>query len=81
VIQLIDRNRPVVSSWLLNRGADIAPVKELLGHSTVTVTMRYANANMDKKRDAVHNLVSECDNSVTMAPRNHRCLKIVTRKI
>ena len=55
----------------MNRGVDIVTVKELLGHSTVTVTMRYAHNNMDGKRDAVgksiagllqfrHNKPEEC---------------------
>jgi integrase len=73
--------RHTFASRLVNRGSDIVTVKELLGHSTVTVTMRYAHTNMDSKRDAVQNLVPKCDNSVTMTPKSRRGLKIVTRKV
>lgn len=73
--------RHTFASRLVNRGTDIVTVKELLGHSTVTVTMRYAHTNMDSKRDAVQNLTSKCDKSVTITPKSRRGLKIVTRKV
>jgi hypothetical protein len=35
-------------------------VKELLGHSTVTVTMRYTHSNLDSKVAAVGKLAGSC---------------------
>lgn len=42
---------------------------QLLGHSTVTVTMRYTHTNLDSKKAAVAKLVSFGDNLVTVAPK------------
>jgi len=41
------------ASRLTQAGADLVTVKELLGHSTVSVTMRYAHTNRDIKTRAV----------------------------
>ncbi len=43
-------------------------VKELLGHSTVVVTMRYTHTNLQSKRAAVEKLASFGDNLVTVRP-------------
>lgn len=42
-----------IASRLLDRGADIVTVKELLGHSTVLVTARYLHPNLEAKLQAV----------------------------
>jgi hypothetical protein len=47
------------------RGVDIVTVQQLLGHSTVTVTMRYTHTNLDAKRNATQKLESFGDNLVT----------------
>ena len=52
--------------------------KELLGYSTVTVTMRYANTNMVSKREAVRNPAPRCDNLVTMPRKPQFALQNVT---
>jgi hypothetical protein len=40
----------------VQHGADIVAVKELLGRSTIVVTMRYAHSNDESKRRAVAKL-------------------------
>lgn len=64
--------RHTFASRLLDRGADIVTVKELLGHSTVTVTMRYTHTNLASKQAAVDTLSRACDNFVTVGPRMHQ---------
>lgn len=57
--------RHTFASRLLDRGTDIVTVQQLLGHSTVTVTMRYTHTNLDSKRNAVARLEGNGDNLVT----------------
>jgi len=45
--------RHTFASRLTRNGADLVTVKELLGHSSVSVTMRYAHTNCEAKRRAV----------------------------
>ena len=45
--------RHTFASRLTGNGADLVTVKELLGHSSVSVTMRYAHTNRDAKKRAV----------------------------
>ena len=75
--------RHTFASRLLDRGVDIVTVQQLLGHSTVTVTMRYTHTNLDSKRAAVAKLVSFGDNLVTVAPkcsnRNARLSQIASK--
>jgi integrase len=70
--------RHTFASRLVNRGVDIVTVKELLGHSTVTVTMRYAHTNLASKQEAVQRLAPRCDNLVTMPRKAALGLQIVT---
>lgn len=60
--------RHTFASRLVNRGVDIVTVQELLGHSTVTVTMRYTHTNLESKRAAVEKLGGFGDNLVTVRP-------------
>lgn len=57
--------RHTFASRLTRKGVDIVTVKELLGHSTVTVTMRYAHSNHETKARAVSRLASS-DKTVTV---------------
>jgi integrase len=52
--------RHTFASRLVNRGVDIVTVQQLLGHSAVTVTMRYTN--LDSKHAAVAKLEGFGDN-------------------
>jgi integrase len=59
--------RHTFASRLTRSGVDIVTVKELLGHSTIVVTMRYAHSNDETKRRAVSRL-STSDKPVTVGP-------------
>ena len=66
---------------LLDRGVDIVTVQQLLGHSTVLVTMRYTHTNLDSKKAAVAKLESFGDNLVTVVHQNAAIdPKIVTKR-
>lgn len=58
--------RHTFASRLLALGADIVTVQQLLGHSTLMVTMRYLHTNLDSKRAAVEKLAGYSDNLVTV---------------
>jgi integrase len=63
-----------------DRGVDIVTVKELLGHSTVLVTMRYLHPNLEAKVQAVAKLVeASCDNSVTVRPKVQQLIPRVSQ--
>jgi integrase len=60
--------RHTFASRLTREGVDIVTVKELLGHSNITTTMRYAHSNDEAKRRAVQRLKSS-DKTVAIVPR------------
>ena len=72
--------RHTFASRLLERGADIMTVKELLGQSTVTVTMRYTHSNLASKVVAVGKLGATATIQLLPAPKrsssNPKCRKL-----
>jgi integrase len=52
--------RHTFASHLVMNGVDLVSVKELLGHRTIKMTMRYAHLSQDHKRRAVASLVGLC---------------------
>lgn len=48
--------RHTYASWLVESGTDLYTVKELLGHSTITMTERYAHVGANTMQDAVKRL-------------------------
>ena len=60
--------RHVAATRMIERGIDIVTVKEVLGHSDIRMTARYAHATSEAKRRAVETLVEKSesrDGSVT----------------
>jgi site-specific recombinase XerD len=51
---------------LTQAGADLVTVKELLGHSSISVTMRYAHTNRAAKMRAVGLLGAGCVQAVSL---------------
>jgi site-specific recombinase XerD len=45
--------RHTYASWMVQSGVDLYKVKELLGHSTISQTERYAHLSKDSLREAV----------------------------
>lgn len=48
--------RHTAASWLVMLGVDIRTIAEILGHSTLAMTMRYTHLLEDHKRDAISRL-------------------------
>ena len=75
--------RHTFASRLLERGVDIMTVKELLGHSSVTVTMRYTHSNLASKVVAVGKLGSTATIQLHRAPKrsssNPKCSKLAAK--
>ena len=63
--------RHTFASRLIREGVDIVTAKELLGHSSVTVTMRYAHTNDEAKKAAVKKITGS-DRMVTIEPKARR---------
>lgn len=61
--------RHTAASWLVSDGVPLEVIKELLGHSSITMTERYAHLAPQRVREAVnrlgHNLVTQ-DNLVSI---------------
>jgi len=64
--------RHTFASRLTRAGADLVTVKELLGHSAISVTMRYAHTNRDSKMRAVTLLNPGSDKVVTIDPTRQK---------
>jgi site-specific recombinase XerD len=58
--------RHTFASRLTRNGADLVTVKELLGHSSVSVTMRYAHTNHEAKKRAVELIAGNGAKLVTL---------------
>jgi site-specific recombinase XerD len=70
--------RHTFASRLVNRGVDIVTVQELLGHSTVTITMRYTHTNLDSKHAAVAKLEEFGDNLVTVCTKMQQSKEVLS---
>ena len=57
--------RHTFATKLVQKGCDLYRVKELLGHKTISMTMRYAHHYPESLRSSVE-LLDKCDKSVTI---------------
>jgi hypothetical protein len=64
--------RRTFASRLVNSGVDRVALKELLGHSSIGVTMRHAHTNADSKRTAVEKFEGFGNNLATVRPNVHQ---------
>jgi site-specific recombinase XerD len=53
--------RHTFASHLVMSGANITSVKELMGHKTIAMTLRYAHLAPDFQRDAINRLDTSMD--------------------
>jgi len=51
--------RHTTAVYLLKAGVDFATISQWLGHATLNITMRYARADMDLKRQALSQVFPE----------------------
>ena len=73
--------RHTFASRLVAKGVDLNAVKELLGHWTFTVTMRYAHTNQEPNARAVAAL-GDCAKTVLIVPRRLKhSLETVSRSV
>jgi len=56
--RLYDATRHTFGSRLVEKGASIGTVRELMGHADISTTMRYIHSNEEAKRRAVEMLES-----------------------
>jgi integrase len=59
--------RHTFATRLVQNGVDLYKVKELLGHKTLAMTMRYAHHYPESLRASVE-LLDKCNKSVTIVP-------------
>jgi integrase len=72
--------RHTFASHLVMLGQSIKAVQELLGHTTIEMTMRYAHLSPDVKRDAVRVLDSLPEPEIPSPPWSGRGARGVAKK-
>ncbi len=69
--------RHTAASMMVESGVDLATVKEILGHSSIEMTMRYAHPTSEGKMNAVKALerqMDDLDSRNTVATAKRTCM-------
>ena len=66
--------RHTFATRLVQSGVDLYTVEELLGHKTITMTMRYAHHNIESLRHGVEVLDNFGYILVTVADKKRACI-------
>lgn len=61
--------RHTTASWMVMSGTELMKVRDMLGHSSVEQTQRYAHLHPDALREAVDNLVPARNGHVAFVPK------------
>jgi site-specific recombinase XerD len=61
--------RHTYASWLVERGADLYTVKELMGHKTLAMTERYSHLGENTLKQAVSRLDESLEYSTFETPK------------
>ena len=59
------------ASWLAQQGTSLFIIKELMGHETIEMTMRYAHLLPDTKKEAVMQMFNECASGNVIRMADH----------
>ncbi|MCD4786105.1 MAG: site-specific integrase [Candidatus Eremiobacteraeota bacterium] len=77
--------RHTFASYLVMEGIDLATVKELMGHATINMTMRYSHLSPDHRKNAVEKLSKKFQQNMQdieyskIRPKYVPCQKYVVR--
>ncbi|UCF70255.1 MAG: site-specific integrase, partial [candidate division WOR-3 bacterium] len=62
--------RHTFGTWLVNQGADIKTIQELMGHKSLKSTERYLHPNEERKRKVIESITGISHEASTNLPQN-----------
>jgi integrase len=67
--------RHTFASWMVEQGTDLYSVKELMGHSTISMTERYSHLSPELLKKAVNNFENKINNSRNQSINDNEKIK------